>query len=121
MYGEESQDTATALNNLGCCLYCLNRRGEARLKFERAWNVFSKTIGHRASRTVLVWKNLEKARRSYASTLQSKKDMKESIEMRDDADKLILGGTFRIQAVDNEPSGGKGKKKKGGGKKKKAK
>jgi hypothetical protein len=116
MYGQESQDTATALNNLGCCLYCLNRRGEARLKFERAWNILSMEIGHRAARTVLVWKNLEKARRSHASQIQNKKDMKESIAMRPDADKIIPGGTFRIQAV--EIAEGKSKKKKGGKKKK---
>jgi hypothetical protein len=36
--------------------------------------------------------------------------------MRDDADKLILGGSFRIQAKDTLEK--TGKKKKGGGKKK---
>jgi hypothetical protein len=98
-------------------LYCLNKRGESRVRFEKAWNIFSKTIGSRNPRTILVWKNLEKARRSaVASTIQNKNDIKESIAMRDDADMLILGGTFRIQAKDTLEK--TGKKKKGGGKKK---
>jgi tetratricopeptide (TPR) repeat protein len=36
-YGSESSDTATALNNEGCCLFCMHERGEARLRFERCW------------------------------------------------------------------------------------
>lgn len=36
-YGSDSSDTATALNNEGCCLFCMHERGEARLRFERCW------------------------------------------------------------------------------------
>jgi hypothetical protein len=98
----------------------MNRRGEARLRFEKAWNLFSRTIGHRASRTILVWKNLEKARRSHAG-VANKKDMKEAIEMRPDAGRLLIGGKFTIQALVIDDSSGKKKKKGGGGKKKKKK
>lgn len=38
-YGSDSSDTATALNNEGCSLFCLHERGEARLRFERCWLV----------------------------------------------------------------------------------
>jgi tetratricopeptide (TPR) repeat protein len=38
-YGVESSDTATALNNEGCSLFCMQERGEARLRFERSWLV----------------------------------------------------------------------------------
>ena len=38
-YGIESADTATALNNEGCSLYCMHERSEARLRFERCWIV----------------------------------------------------------------------------------
>ena len=40
--------------------------------------------------------------------------------MRPDADRLLMGGTFTIQALP-PPEGGKKKKKKGGGGKKKKK
>lgn len=38
-YGSDSSDTATALNNEGCSLYCMHERSEARLRFERCWLV----------------------------------------------------------------------------------
>ena len=119
-YGEDSADTATAYNNEACCLYCLEKRGEARVRFEKAWNNISNALGHRAPRAVTAWKNLEKSRRSHAP-IHSKKDLKDSMEMRPDADRLLLGGTFTIQAL--PPPDDKKKKKKGsvGGKKKKKK
>lgn len=97
----------------------MKKRGEARLRFEKAWHLLSKSIGHRALRTLTVWKNLEKARRSHAP-LQSTADKLESIGMRPDADRLIVGGTFTIQALPPIEAGKK-KKKGGGGKKKKGK
>lgn len=39
VYGSDSSDTATALNNEGCSLFCMHERGEARLRFERCWLV----------------------------------------------------------------------------------
>jgi hypothetical protein len=78
--------------------------------FEKCWNTLSRTIGHRAPRTIAVWKNLEKARRSHAP-LRSKSDFKSSLEMRSDVDRLLIGGTFTIQAL-APPDGGKKKKKK---------
>ena len=120
VYGENSPDTSTALNNEACCLYCLNKRGEARVRFERAWNTISNALGHRAPRAVTAWKNLEKARRAHAP-IHSKKDLNESLQLRPDADRLLLGGTFTIQGI--PPPDDKKKKKKGGGgvKKKKKK
>lgn len=113
-YGNESPDTATALNNEAASLYCLSRRAEARLRFEKSWNVLTKVLGHRAPRAITVWKNLEKARRAQGSLATNKKDMKETLAMRPDADRLIMGGTFTIQAL--PPPEAKKKKKGGGGK-----
>eukprot|EP01033_Poteriospumella_lacustris_P004935 gene4935-3529_t len=113
-YGNESPDTATALNNEAAALYCLSRRAEARLRFEKSWNVLTKVLGHRAPRAITVWKNLEKARRAQGSLATNKKDMKETLAMRPDADRLIMGGTFTIQAL--PPPEAKKKKKGGGGK-----
>eukprot|EP01038_Epipyxis_sp_PR26KG_P008099 gene8099-10970_t len=117
-YGDDNADTATASNNEGCCLYCLNKRGESRIRFERSWNALSHSLGHRAPRCITVWKNLEKARRSHAP-LKNKKDMNESLNMRLDADRLLMGGSFTIQAVAPPEKESKKKKGKGGGKKKK--
>ena len=38
-YGSDSADTATALNNEGCSLFCMHERSEARLRFEKCWLV----------------------------------------------------------------------------------
>jgi len=120
-YGEENADTATAFNNEACCLYCMDKRAESRLRFEKSWTTICKCLGHRSPRAVAVWKNLEKARRAHAP-LKSASDKKDSLEMRPDIDRLLLGGNFNIQceAPDGGAGGGKKKKgKKGGGKKKK--
>ena len=114
----ESADTATAVNNIGCCLYCLNRRGDARVKFERVWNIFSKALGPRHPRTVVAWRNLDRARRSTSSLRRN--SVLESIHLRQDSDKLIIGGNFQIQALVPRPSTAtKTKKKKSSGKGKK--
>ena len=90
------------------------------MRFEKAWGSMSRALGHRAPRSVTAWKNLEKARRAHAP-ISSKKDLLDSLHMRPDADRLLLGGTFTIQAL--PPIDDKKKKKKGGGggKKKKKK
>jgi hypothetical protein len=90
------------------------------VRFEKAWNNISRVLGHRAPRAVTAWKNLEKARRAHAP-IHNKKDLSESMQMRPDADRLLFGGTFTIQAL--PPLEDKKKKKKGGGggKKKKKK
>lgn len=118
-YGQNSADTATAWNNEACSLYCMNKRRESRVRFEKAWNVTCKVLGHRAPRAIAMWKNLEKARRAHAS-IQNKKDLNASIGLRDDADRLLTGGEFIINAIPPEEKGGK-KKKGGKGSKKKKK
>ena len=95
-YGADSGDTATAWNNEACCLYCLNKRSESRVKFERAWNIMCEVLGHRAARTVAVWKNLEKARRANGS-VHGRQNLKDSIDMRPDSDRLLYGGEFIIR------------------------
>lgn len=115
-YGLNSADTATAWNNEACSLFCMNKRRDSRVRFERAWNTMCKALGHRAPRSVTVWKNLEKARRAHASL--TNKDFKESADLRPDADKLLLGGKFTIKAT-GPPETIKKKKGGGGGKKKK--
>jgi hypothetical protein len=115
-YGINSADTATAWNNEGCCMYCLGRRGESRLRFEKGWAVMCKVLGHRAPRSVTSWKNLEKSRRAAASHKPA-----EGLALRPDIDRLVLGGTFMVNALPPPEEGGKKKSAGGGGKKKKKK
>ena len=118
MYGIQSADTTTAVNNEGCCYYCLGRRSEARVRFERSWNVFCDKLGHRHPRSIAAWKNLEKSRKSQSSL--NAKDMSESLSLRSDSDRLLIGSMFAINAI--PPMNGRqktGKLKKGGKKKKK--
>lgn len=120
VYGLESPDTATAWNNEASCLYCINKRGEARVKFERAWNLMCKVLGHRHPRSVTVWKNLDKARRSQAA-VNNLIEINESIKLRPDAE-FLISGNFNVNAILPEGSNGVGgnkKKSKKGGKKKK--
>lgn len=114
-YGAENPDAATAWNNEAACLYCLSKRGDARVLFEKCWNVLCKALGHRHPRCVTVWKNLDKARRSQA-TMSSKQSMAESIKLRTDAE-LLIPGNFTSTAV--IPDSDVAHKKKKGKKKKK--
>ena len=118
VYGVDSPDTATAWNNEASCLYCLNKRGEARVKFEKAWNGLCKVLGHRHPRCVSVWKNLDKARRAQA-TVSDKQAMNESIRLRADSDFLLPGPIVSTAVLPDDEGGGKKKGKKKGEKKKK--
>lgn len=113
-YGNDSADTATAVNNEACCLYCINQKGGARVRLEKAWATMCKVLGHRAPRSVTTWKNLEKSRRAHATM----KSAAEAVSMRPDADVLLTGSNIVINAVGPPKEGGK-KKKGGKGKKKK--
>ena len=115
-YGEGSADTATSWNNQACCLFALNVKSEARALFEKSWSQICKTLGHRHPRSLATWKNLEKARRNQRS--MSRKDFGATLTTREDADRLLLGGEFTINAI---PPPGDGPKKKGGKKKGKGK
>jgi hypothetical protein len=77
----------------------------------------SKVLGHRAPRSILMWQNLEKARRSNVATesKSQRKEIQERIHMRPDSVKLLIGGVFQIKAM-APPI--KPKKPKKGGKKK---
>lgn len=110
-YGHDSADTATAWNNEGCALYCMSKRGESRLKFEKSWNIICKVVGHRSPRAVTVWKNLEKSRR-FLSTLKSQTGASDTLNLRADVDKLLVGGRFIIKAISTQGVVGKKKKSK---------
>ena len=118
-YGNDSADTATAENNEGCALFALNDRSASRIRFEHSWSVMCKILGHRHPRCVAIWKNLERSRR--AQTTLRRRDMIESIALRDDSDMILAAteGNYTIKAFPPPVATGKKKGKKGGGKKKK--
>jgi hypothetical protein len=115
-YGATNSDTASALNNEACALYALNEKSGSRIRFEKAWQVLCDALGHRHPRAVTVFRNVERARRVHATL--NKQDLTEGIALREDADRLIMGGQFTVVA--NGPPVAT-KKKKGGKKKGKKK
>ena len=78
----------------------------------------SKVLGHRAPRAIVMWRNLQKARRSgvAAENKTVRDEMVERVAMRPDSEKLLTGGSFAIKAVAPTKIK-KGKKKRAGGKK----
>ena len=74
-----------------------------------------KILGHRAPRAIAVWKNLEKARRLGALGKAQSADIS---SLRPDADRLIIGGSFQINAMGPPVENKKKKGGKKGGKKK---
>lgn len=79
-------------------------------------------LGHRAPRSIIMWQNLEKVRRSSAAGSESRaqrEEMKERVGLRPDSEKLLIGGAFAIKAI-APPLKLRKAKKKVGGKKKKA-
>jgi hypothetical protein len=96
MYGIESADTATSWNNQACCLYCLHHVGMASILFEKATNIFVQVLGRRHPRSVVGQKNLEKSTRS--QTIVHSSELKAAVSMRNDVDRLLLGGDFTINA-----------------------
>lgn len=80
----------------------------------------SKVLGHRAPRAIVMWRNLEKARRSgvAAENKTQRDEMAERVHMRPDSEKLLTGGSFAIKAIAPNKIK-KGKKKRAGGKKSK--
>mmetsp|Transcript_22243 Transcript_22243/g.32358 ORF Transcript_22243/g.32358 Transcript_22243/m.32358 type:complete len:688 (+) Transcript_22243:128-2191(+) len=96
-YGFRSADTATAWNNQACCLYSLSRRGAARVLFERARDVFCESLGSRHPRSVVASKNCEKAKRS--QTIVNSQSVRESIPMRTDFGRLLIGSDITIKAL----------------------
>ena len=117
-YGARSVDTASVWNNQGCCLFGMSNHTEARVVFERALNVLDSVLGSRHPRTTVVFNNVEKAKRSLGIKMHIK-DMKETISIRPDSDRLLIGSKYIIRALPPPQKKKKGGVKKKGGKKKK--
>ena len=98
--GGDTVDTATVYNNVGCCMYVLERNQECRAYFELATAVMDAELGPHHERTLTTARNVEKARRLY---------MEVQPEYR------FLWKTYMHHPC--PPKGKKGKKKKKKGKK----
>jgi len=96
-FGARSADTATSWNNQACCLYCLGRKGAARVLFERARNVFVECLGNRHPRSVVASRNCEKAKKCQNTV--SSQSMKMGLPIRGDANRLVMGNDIGIQGL----------------------
>jgi tetratricopeptide (TPR) repeat protein len=62
--GGDTVDTATVYNNLGCCMFMLERNQEAKAYFELANAIFECELGYEHERTLTTKRNLKKVERS---------------------------------------------------------
>ena len=53
-------DTATVYNNLGCCMFMLERNQEAKAYFELAQAIFDCELGPQHERTLTAGRNIKK-------------------------------------------------------------
>mmetsp|Transcript_4956 Transcript_4956/g.6364 ORF Transcript_4956/g.6364 Transcript_4956/m.6364 type:complete len:170 (+) Transcript_4956:313-822(+) len=98
--GGDTVDTATVYNNLGCCMYMLERNQEAKAYFELSAAILESELGPHHERTLTANKNITKSSRT---VLDIKPEFK----------------PLWMTAVPHpNPKTKKGKKKKGKGKKK---
>lgn len=63
LLGIESVDTATTMNNLGCCFFMLDRNKEALSYFKICYAIFQAELGTFHERTQTAFSNLKKSQR----------------------------------------------------------
>ena len=97
----------------------MGRQVESRVVFERAHLAMDSILGSRHPRTSAVQGNIDKAKKSLGIKMHIK-DIKESISIRPDADRLFTGTSYVINAhIPDKSKKSTSKKTKGGKKKKK--
>lgn len=100
--GGDTVDTATIYNNLGCCMFMLERNLEAKAYFELANAILDCELGPQHERTLTSHRNIQKINRTNY-TLENGPEFRP---------------LWRCLVPNPAPKGGKkGKKKKGKGKK----
>lgn len=62
--GGDTVDTATVYNNLGCCMFMLERNEEAKAYFELADAILECELGPQHERTLTARKNIQKINRT---------------------------------------------------------
>lgn len=62
--GGDTVDTATVYNNLGCCMYMLERNQECKAYFELANAIFEAELGPNHERTLTSFRNKKKSQRT---------------------------------------------------------
>ena len=63
--GGDTVDTATVYNNLGCCMYMLERNQESKAYFELSNAIMDAELGQHHERTLTTQRNLNKADRTF--------------------------------------------------------
>ena len=64
MLGGDTVDTATVYNNLGCCMFMLERNQEAKAYFELANAIFDCELGPMHERTMTSARNISKVKKT---------------------------------------------------------
>lgn len=62
--GGDTVDTATVYNNLGCCMYMLERNQECKAYFELANAIMDAELGPNHERTLTTYRNVDKSKRT---------------------------------------------------------
>ena len=62
--GGDTVDTATVYNNLGCCMFMLERNQEAKAYFELANAIFECELGQQHERTLTSARNINKVNKT---------------------------------------------------------
>ena len=62
--GGDTVDTATVYNNLGCCMYMLERNQEAMAYFQLAAAILDSELGPNHERTLTANRNINKSKRT---------------------------------------------------------
>lgn len=105
-----SVNTATALNNVGCCLYEMGHREDAHARFKTSLHILRETLGIGHPRSTVVFRNVE------VSKFRGVGVSRGSLKMLSD---LRLDTTKMIPALSVDTSTKKKTKRKAGKKKKK--
>jgi hypothetical protein len=63
--GGDTVDTASIYNNLGCCMYMLERNQEAKAYFELANAIMEAELGPHHERSLTTSRNIDKAKRLF--------------------------------------------------------
>jgi tetratricopeptide (TPR) repeat protein len=80
LLGSEHVDTATCYNNLGCCMFMLERNNEAIAYFKIAHAIFECELGNFHNRTLTAARNIKKAEKGAFKNIPEFKTLWENYE-----------------------------------------
>ena len=76
-------EMANIFNNMGCCLLKLERSSQARKNFELSHSILDMELGAFHQKTLTVYQNLSKAKKSYTERIPAYKVLWRSYETKE--------------------------------------